>query len=473
VTRTVGGRYRLYQMLANGDTGEVWQAVDVGTERAVAVKLLYPDLAADPRLVDRFLRARADLTALWHPSIARLLDVVADGEVLALVTDLVPGTDLGRRLATSGPLPPALASSVGASLADALGTAHRMGVVHGDVKPSNVVIPPPGEGPARLTDFSVTLLVRAGRRYPEPFERLRYRAPEVTEGAVPTPPSDVYALGVVLSEMLPDDPPRRLSLLADACLQDDPAARPSAAELGVELGELAAGLGGTAAGRARQPLPPPRPVGRRRAGGSRQVWFLASPTRLAAVFAVAMAIVLGAFVVTRAFWGSGSADTDQAGAPSTGAPGGAASVPGVAGPSMPTAAGERSRDGGEAFVRYWFDLLTYAQRSGDTADLAEATDEGCGDCGKALTTIREAYADGGSLRGGAYLVRRVSTNSLFTLERPIYEATVDRSPRATLDRSGVERGSLPGLTVANCVLVLQWAGDRWQVLDFTSSGCVA
>jgi hypothetical protein len=460
-------------MLANGDTGEVWQAVDVGTERAVAVKLLYPDLAADPRLVDRFLRARAELTGLWHPCIARLLDVVADGEVLALVTDLVPGTDLGRRLAGSGPLPPALASSVGASMAEALGTAHRMGVVHGDVKPSNVVIPPPGEGPARLTDFAVALLVRAGRRHPEPFERLRYRAPEVTEGAVPAPPSDVYALGVVLAEMLPDDPPHRLSLLADACLEDDPADRPSAAELGVELGELAAGLGGTGAGRAPHPLPPSRPAGRRRAGRSRQAWFFGSPTRLVAIFAIAMAIVLGAFVVTRTFSGSGRAETDQTGSPSASSPGGAASVPGSAGPSLPTAAGERSRDGGEAFIRYWFDLLTYAQRSGDTADLSEATNERCGDCGTALATIRDAYAEGGSLRGGAYLVRRISTNSLFALDRPIYEATIDRSPRATIDRSGVERASLPGLTVANCVVVLEWSDTRWQVLDFTSRGCVA
>ncbi|MCW6008812.1 protein kinase [Micromonospora sp. CPCC 205371] len=459
-------------MLANGDTGEVWQAVDVGTERAVAVKLLYPDLAADPRLVDRFLRARADLTALWHPCIARLLDVVADGEVLALVTDLVPGTDLGRQLTDSGPLPPALASSVGAAMAEALGTAHRMGVVHGDVKPSNVVIPPPGEGPARLTDFAVALLVRAGRRYPEPFERLRYRAPEVTDGAVPTPPSDVYALGVVLTEMLPDDPPHPLSLLADACLQDDPAARPSGAALRVGLGGLGAGLGG---GRGRErPHPPPRsrPPRRRHPSGSRLAWLLGSPTRLVAIFAVAMVIVLGAFVVTR-FLGSGQAETDQAGSPTTGAPGGAASVPGTAGPSLPTAAGEHSRDGGEAFIRYWFDLLTYAQRSGDTTDLDEATNDRCGDCGTALSTIRDVYAEGGSLRGGAYLVRRIATNSLFTLDRPIYEATVDRSPRATIDRSGVERGSLPGLTVANCILILEWAGDRWQVLDFTSRNCVA
>lgn len=459
-------------MVANGDTGEVWHAVDVGTERAVAVKMLYPDLATDPRLVDRFLRARAELTALWHPCIARLLDVVADGDVLALVTDLVPGTDLGRRLATSGPLPPALASSVAASMAEALGTAHRMGVVHGDVKPSNVVVPPPGEGPARLTDFAVALLVRAGRRFPEPFERLRYRAPEVTEGAVPAPPSDVYALGVVLAEMLPDDPPYRLSLLADACVRDDPAARPSAAELGVELGELAAGLGGTGARLATQP-PPARPPGRRRARGTRQAWLLGSPTRLAAIFAVAMAIVFGAFMITRTFSGSGQTDTGEAGSRGTGAPGGAASVPGTTGPPLPTAAGERSREGGEAFIRYWFDLLTYAQRSGDTTDLSEATNEGCGDCGTALATIRDAYAEGGSLRGGAYLVRRVATNSLFTLDRPIYEVTLDRSPRATIDRSGVERGSLPGLTVANCVLILEWASDRWRVLDFTSRGCVA
>jgi hypothetical protein len=69
-------------------------------------------------------------------------------------------------------------------------------------------------------------------------------------------------------------------------------------------------------------------------------------------------------------------------------------------------------------------------------------------------------------------VREVGTNSLFTLDRPIYEATVDRGPRATLDRSGVERASLPALTVAGCTAILQWTDDRWRLLGLQSTGCL-
>ncbi|MEJ3743758.1 DUF6318 family protein [Actinomycetes bacterium KLBMP 9797] len=463
MTQTLGGRYRLYRLLANGDTGEVWQATDVGTERAVAVKLLYPDLAADQRLADRFLRARAELTGLWHPSIANLLDVVVDDGVLALVAELVPGTDLGRLLA-DGPLDAATATAVARSMADALAAAHRRGVVHGDVKPSNVVVPRPGAGPARLTDFAVSLLVRAGRRHPEPFERLRYRAPEATDGAVPAPPSDVYALGVVLAEMLPPDAPMRLPALAAACRRDDPGARPTAAEVGAELTRL------------DQPgprfVPIARPAGRQ-AGGwtpgrrrSRPRWDV-RPARMAAVFAVALAVLLGGFAAARVLTGG-----DAPGTPAGVASGGASSA-GATGPLLPAVGGTRTRDGGLAYVEYWFALLTYAQQTGDTDELTAAANGGCDDCVRVIALIRAAYDGGGSLRGGAYLVRRVATNSLFTVDRPIYEATLDRGPRTTLDRTGVERANLPALTVATCSLILEWAGDRWRVLDITTPDCVA
>lgn len=481
MTRTVGGRYRLYEFLAGGDTGEVWQALDLGTDRTVAVKLLYPDLAADPRLVDRFVRARGQLTMLWHPSIARLLDIVVEEGTLALVTDLVPGgVDLGRRLAREGPLDAGSASAVGAAVADALSTAHQLGVVHGDVKPSNVVIPARGEGPACVTDFSVMLLVRAGRRYPEPFERLRYRAPEVTDGAIPVPPSDVYALGAMLGEMLPGNSPARLRMIAEECVRPDPGARPSAAEIGHELGTLAARLESAPAALAA----PARaaigagPTGTRtraqgRSAARGPAWLFGSPTRMAAVFGVALALVLAAFAVTRPW----EPESDQSGEGTRtpgGSTGGAASATGTSkAPPLPAAAGAHTREGGAAFVRYWFTLLNHAQGTGETAPLREATGPGCRECENVVNTIGGAYGDGGSMRGGVYVVRNVATNGLFTLDSPIYEATLDRSPRATLDRTGVERASLAGLTVANCMVSLDWTGNRWRVAGVPTAGCVA
>ncbi|MFC0526399.1 DUF6318 family protein [Phytohabitans kaempferiae] len=481
VTRTVGGRYRLYEFLAGGDTGEVWQALDLGTDRTVAVKLLYPDLAADRRLADRLTRAKGELTMLWHPSIARLLDIVAEDGTLALVTDLVPGVDLGRRLAREGALDAARASAVAAAVADALSTAHQRGVVHGDLKPSNVVIPAGGQGPARVTDFAVMLLVRAGRRYPEPFDRLRYRAPEVTDGAMPLPPSDVYALGAMLGEMLPGNPPARLRMIADECLRPDPGARPSAAEIGQELGMLAARLEsspapvtpvaaapiGAAPTRSRS-----RTRGRGR-GGRGPTWLFGSPGRMALLFALALALVLGAVAVTRP-WEPASDQGGDGSRPPAGSPGGAASATGAStAPPLPAAAGAHTREGGAEFVRYWFSLLNHAQATGDTSAVTAVAATDCPECEQVVTAIDAAYDSGGSMRGGVYVVRNVATNGLFTLDRPIYEATLDRSPRATLDRTGVERESLAGLTVANCMVSLDWASDRWRVVSVPTAGCIA
>jgi serine/threonine-protein kinase len=538
------------------------------------VKLLYPHLAADSRLVDRFLRARTQLTGLWHPSIARLLDVVVEDGTLALVTDLVTGTDLNRRLAQAGRMDPATAGAVAASVADALSAAHRVGVVHGDVKPSNVVVPLPGDGPARLTDFSVTLLVRAGRQYAEPFEPPPYRAPEVTDGAVPAPSSDVYALGSVLVEMLdgengyPDlyqnlpgtDPPSRLRRVAGTCIRRDPATRPSAAAVYGELWSLLSLLGTSIA--ADPPSLPERTTdpnrlaigpdsradesvgstgyadpdrsaaipgragevprtthrgpssfggrlsgrgahtgeftrvgdllrdtdgagrgatpGRRPAhgkvperGGARDksaVWLLDGRLRVAVVLAAAMVLTLAALAATRTFWAApGQAQTTGSAATR----GGVASASGSGAPTLSTGATVHTQNGGTEFVSYWFAVLSYATQTGNTTDLARTSNSNCADCQSVLKTIRAAYGNGGSLQGGGYLVRRVGTDGLFTLERPIYEAVVDRTPRTTVDGSGAAKASLSGLSFTTCSLVLEWVGDRWRVLAVTTNGCIA
>ena len=161
--RSIGGRYPLSGLQARGNTGEVWRALDRTTDRAVAVKLLNSHVDTDRRRAERLLRAHGMLRTLWHPSIASVLDVVVDDGIVGLVTDLVPGTDLRTRLANEGPLAPAEATEITATLAEALSAAHNAGVVHGDIKPSNVLLPLRGNGAVRLTDFSVALLLRAGQ----------------------------------------------------------------------------------------------------------------------------------------------------------------------------------------------------------------------------------------------------------------------------------------------------------------------
>lgn len=118
-------------------------------------------------------------------------------------------------------------------------------------------------------------------------------------------------------------------------------------------------------------------------------------------------------------------------------------------------------------------MFGYAEQTGDTAGLSAITNPSCADCQTAIATIRAAYADGGSLRGGEYVVHTVITSTHWSLDRPLYEVALDRSARSTVDRAGNSRPNLPALAFASCLLVLEWTGGRWRLLEVTSHGCVA
>jgi serine/threonine-protein kinase len=474
---TLAGRYRLTSLVARGVTGEVWRAVDLGTDRPVAVKLLHPHLAADRRLADRLRQARRALTGLWHPGIARLVDiVVADGTV-ALVADFVPGTDLATLLASTGPLPPVRAATVAAGIADALAVAHQAEVVHGDLKPSNVMVSPDGRT-VQLTDFSVATLVRVGRSPGRHDDPSPYSAPWVIDGAVPARSCDVHALGVVLFEMLTgstsrQDPAvervdRRLLTVVDWCVLGDQAARPSAEavseqlrSLGPRLAEdsLLPALPARSARSAPRHSPPPP----RRAGGRRL------RTRLALGGAAVAVLVAGTVAGVASLRPEGT--DDPATAPSASDPTSVADR--ATAPALPPTAASPSQEAGGEFVRYWFATLTYGVQTGDVEDLNLASSPDCQDCQDAIGSIEETYRTGGALRGGAYVVRNVSTTSLWSAERPVYDATVDRSVRTEVDAGGEAGASLPALSFANCVVVLEWTDDgRWRVREVVSSGCV-
>jgi serine/threonine-protein kinase len=451
------GRYELIDVLGAGDTGEVWRGRDRTTDRLVAIKVVHPDLAADPRLVDRFLRAKQVLTGVWHPEIARLLDVVFEDGELRLVTDLIPGVDLRRHL----PVSPRQALHICASLAGALAAAHRVGVVHGDLKPSNVVIPDDGE-PAVLTDFSVALLARSHARASE------YHPPDEIAGAVPGPAGDVYALGMLLQDMVarPDGELSSVALSSTVaeCLRLDPAARPDAQHLQDHLLALMHDTtppppAPPAPTPPPAPPPPPPPRAHHRAeqptrrGGSRIGMFVA--IGLTALVLVAVGIAL----LTK------TGSLPQAGAP----PPASSEAP----PALPAPATTWTQPGGAAFVGYWFATLNYATRTGDTSTLTAATNAACGGCRPALDVITNGYANGGSLSGGSYLVREVRTSALWTNDRPVYDVTVDRAPRSGLDRSGVTTQTVAGAPFANCTLILEWVDGTWRVLEIPTSDCIA
>jgi serine/threonine-protein kinase len=196
--RPLGSRYWLDTPIGRGATGHVWAGRRREDDSPVAVKLLRAELAADPGVVNRFLRERLVLTGLRHPHLVRVHDLVAEGEVLGIVMDLVEGEDL-RKVVKRGPLPLTGAATLLAQVAGALAAVHAADLVHRDVKPENVLVAP---GPtALLTDFGIARAV-AGSAHTELIGTPSYVAPELVMGRPPTPACDVYALGVTAYELL-------------------------------------------------------------------------------------------------------------------------------------------------------------------------------------------------------------------------------------------------------------------------------
>ncbi|MFC8719075.1 serine/threonine-protein kinase [Kitasatospora sp. NPDC057198] len=275
MARKIGSRYTVHQVIGRGSAGTVW--LGEGPDGPVAVKLLREDLAADQVLVGRFVQERAALTGLDHPHVVGVHDMVVDGSDLALVMDLVQGSDLRTRLERDGVLSPAVAASVIADVADGLAAAHAAGIVHRDVKPENVLLdlaapPGPAGAPrARLTDFGIARLVDAPRRTRATriIGTPDYLAPEIIEGLEPRAAVDIYATATVLYELLTGTTPfggghtgavlRRhvtenvppvegmpdgLWRIISECLAKAPASRLRAAELASRLRELLPELAG-------------------------------------------------------------------------------------------------------------------------------------------------------------------------------------------------------------------------------------
>ncbi|MFF4830836.1 serine/threonine-protein kinase [Streptomyces sp. NPDC001315] len=208
MARKIGSRYTAHQILGRGSAGTVW--LGEGPEGPVAIKLLREDLASDEELVGRFVQERTALLGLEHPHVVSVRDLVVDGNDLALVMDLVRGTDLRTRLDRERRLAPEAAVAIVADVAEGLAAAHAAGVVHRDVKPENVLLDmqgplgPGGAHPALLTDFGVAKLIDSPKRTraTKIIGTPDYLAPEIVEGLPPRAAVDIYALATVLYELL-------------------------------------------------------------------------------------------------------------------------------------------------------------------------------------------------------------------------------------------------------------------------------
>jgi serine/threonine-protein kinase len=303
----LGNRYRLDERIASGGMGDVWRGTDQVLGRTVAVKSLLPALLDEPGFAERFRGEARTMATINHPGVVDIYDFGSDQQIAFLVMEYVEGDALSSALSRVGRLTPARTMALLAQAADALHAAHCKGIVHRDVKPGNLLVRP--NGTLVLTDFGIARsdlvgqLTAAG----SVLGTASYISPEQATGAVATPASDVYALGVVAYQCLagrrpfegdnpleiamkhvrdvprplPPDIPPPVRAIVERAMAKDPAARwPSAAALagaarqakqalgqqsrGAGLGQVSAAPASPAAPQARAQVPlasrqPPRP----------------------------------------------------------------------------------------------------------------------------------------------------------------------------------------------------------------------
>jgi serine/threonine-protein kinase len=318
------GRYRVQEKLGAGGMGAVYQARDEELGREVAVKVLRPLAAVGepPReLIERFRREARAVALLSHANVVRVYDQGMEGDFPYLVMELVGGPTLADRIA-AGPLEVREVRTLGIQIASALDAAHAAGIVHRDVKPSNVL--QSGAGTWKLADFGIAHMSDSSLTITGQFLGTpAYAAPEMLEGGQVGSPADVYSLAATLYAALAGEPPygdanlaklivaigkgerprpigeRRADVPAgiaaalERAMASDPSARPTASELAHELAVAPSGIATPVPGALATAVVTPR-AARRTAGpasGSRARLYF---TIAAIAFgALALGLILG------------------------------------------------------------------------------------------------------------------------------------------------------------------------------------
>lgn len=199
----LGGRYELRRQLATTPAARVYLAQDLELERPVAIKVLGPELARDPQIVEKFRRAANAAAAVHDPRIVAVYDWGEDQGAVYVAMEYVDGASLAETLRDTQRLGTAPTINMGVRVAEALDAGHRAGLVHGSLKPRDVLLA--RDGSVKVADFGTAtagLAALAG-----PVSTATYDAPEQLQGREPDARSDLYALGVILYEAITGTPP--------------------------------------------------------------------------------------------------------------------------------------------------------------------------------------------------------------------------------------------------------------------------
>ena len=196
------GQYRVTQLLGEGGMGAVYKAVDTMIEREVAIKVLRPEIGRNANLLQRFRAEAVTLAKLNHSGIATLYSFQQHGDEFLMIMEYVPGKTLEAIERDRGALPVELAVPLFTRILDAIGPAHESGVLHRDIKPANIMLTT--WGAVKVMDFGIARIAGAARQTREGalVGTMEYIAPERVKGSEGDIRSDIYALGVVLYEML-------------------------------------------------------------------------------------------------------------------------------------------------------------------------------------------------------------------------------------------------------------------------------
>jgi serine/threonine protein kinase len=217
---TISGRYELGERLGSGGMSTVYQATDHVLERTVAVKVLAEHLSDDEKFIARFRREALAVAKLIHPNIVQVYDTGVDEGRHYIVMEYVEGRSGAQLLHSQGRLGSHAAVEIGVQACAGLDYAHRQGIIHRDVKPGNLMViggpagrpagrsgmhdPPTNEMTVKLTDFGIARAAEQTRltQVGSVVGTAAYLSPELARGAEPTPGADVYALGVVIYQLL-------------------------------------------------------------------------------------------------------------------------------------------------------------------------------------------------------------------------------------------------------------------------------